>query len=144
MASLQTETSAALQKPDRYNLRFLTETNFIKLKRVKWPQPRPRFKQTLQCNCIRYFIFFRDFSIQLLGNPDWKLFQFIFQTETLFLLLDRVSYCRRGHSITTFYKTHLSTSSTRRFTFWNVPNNLSFLFNLPSTVGVKMLQWQLG
>ena len=105
IAWLQTETSAALQKPDRYNLRFLTETNFIKLKRVKWPQPRPRFKQTFitKCNCIKYFISV-DFSIQLLGNPYWKLFQFIFQTETLFLLLDRVFYCRRGHSITTFYK----------------------------------------
>ena len=89
---------------------------------------------------LNIYIYNRDFSIQLLGNPYWKLFQFIFQTETLFLLLDRVSYCRRGHSITTFYKTHLSTSSIRRFLFWTNPNNLSFLFNLPSTVGVKMLR----
>ena len=72
MASVQTETSAALQKPDRYNLRFLTETNFIKLKRVKWPQPRPRFKQTFitKCNCIRYFILFKGFLFSeiLTGN----------------------------------------------------------------------------
>ena len=43
---------------DRYNLRFLTETNFIKLKRVTWPQPRPRFKQTFITKLHLYQIFF--------------------------------------------------------------------------------------
>ena len=107
IASLQTETGATLQKPDRYNLRFLTETNFIKLKRVKWPQLRDHAVQTnihlLNCICIKYSFFLEIFLIQLLGNPNWKLFQFIFQTETLFLLLDRVSFCGRGHSITALF-----------------------------------------
>ena len=107
IASLHTETGATLQKPDRYNLRFLTETNFIKLKRVKWPQnsKTTRFKQTFitKLHLYQIFLFLEIFLIQLLGNPNWKLFQFIFQTETLFLLLDRVSFCGRGHSITTLF-----------------------------------------
>lgn len=43
---------------DRYNLRFLTETNFIKLKRITRPQPKPRFKQTFITKLHLYQIFF--------------------------------------------------------------------------------------
>ena len=122
MASVQTETSAALQKPDRYNLRFLTETNFIKLKRVKWPQPRPRFKQTFitKCNCIRYFIlgiFLFNCSEIITGNCSnlysKRRHYSCYWTE--YLIVEKVTLLS-----TTFYKApvpSISTSSTRRFLF---------------------------
>ena len=69
------------------------------------PRPRGSNKHSLlNCICIKYSFLLEIFLIQLLGNPNWKLFQFIFQTETLFLLLDRVSFCGRGHSITSPFK----------------------------------------
>ena len=120
IASLQTETSAALQKPDRYNLRFLTETNFIKLKRVKWPQPRPRFKQTFitKCNCIKYFIFgISLFScLEILTGNCSNLYSkrrhySCYWTE--YFILEEVTLLQ----LFTKLQTYLSTSSNRRFIF---------------------------
>ena len=144
IALLQTKTGAALQKPDRYNLRFLTETNFIKLKRVTWPQPRPRFKQTfitIQCNCIKYFSFENilfSFSEILTGNCSnlysKRRHYSCYWTE--YLSVEEVTILQ----LFSFIRPISNPSPLNygvRIPFLDVPNNLSFLFNLPLTVGVK-------